>query len=178
MGAEKKDLSAGKVISMKKPSEFSKDELKNLINNYRRLQRTQDAYYSELLQEFSLRSGSGLDFETTKKAVLEAAKEQRFLSYKQLADASGADWVKVHYAMNTHLGDLVEYAHYKGWPLLSAIIVNQKNVETGDMDPSTLKGFVTVARELGYSVVDEVAFLKEEQQKVFKWASQASEQQR
>ena len=41
-----------------------------------------------------------------------------------------------------------------GWPLLSAIVVNQQNVETGDMEPLTLKGFAEAARALGYAVRD------------------------
>ena len=43
----------------------------------------------------------------------------------------------------------------EGWPLLSAIVVNQQNVATGDMEPTTLNGFVEAARALGYVVADE-----------------------
>jgi hypothetical protein len=75
--------------------------------------------------------------------IREAAADQRFLSYKELADASGADWARVHYAMNQHLGDLIEYAHRRGWPLLSAIVINKDNVKSGNMADSTLQGFVT-----------------------------------
>jgi hypothetical protein len=50
-----------------------------------------------------------------------------------------------------------------GWPMLSAIVVNKPNVQTGDMEPETLRGFVAAARELGYPITDQVAFLKEQQ---------------
>ncbi|MFZ1104525.1 MAG: hypothetical protein WAN86_17030, partial [Hyphomicrobiaceae bacterium] len=58
-----------------------------------------------------------------------------------------------------------------GWPMLSSIVVNKDNVETGSMEPKTLKGFIGAARALGYTVLDEQTFLKEQQQEVFRWAS-------
>ena len=36
--------------------------------------------------------------------------------------------------------------------MLSAIVVNKPNVETGKMEPDTLKGFIGAARELGYPI--------------------------
>src|ERR1700676_3971130 len=99
-----------------------------------------------------------------------AAKERRFLSYKELSNASGADWGQVHYAIFKHLWNLLEYAHRNNWPMLTAIVVNQLNVGTGKMDPKTLKGFITAARDLGYAVTDEESFLREQQARVFAWA--------
>ncbi|MDQ0316825.1 hypothetical protein [Amorphus orientalis] len=156
---------------MKPVNEWDDQQLANLISNYRRLGKEDDPYYLDLMAEFARRKGSGLDFDKTFRAVVKAAKERRFLSYKQLADESGVEWSRVRYAVNHHLGDLIEYAHRNGWPLLSAIIVNHKNVENGRMEPSTLKGFCEAARWLGYPVVDEEAFLKEQQNRVFEWAA-------
>lgn len=106
-----------------------------------------------------------------------AATERRFLSYKDLAGASGADWSKVRYAVNTHLGGLVDFARGKGWPLLSAIIVSQQNVATGKREPATLRGFVEAAHALGYAIVDDEAFLREQQERVFAWAAADKGQQ-
>ena len=92
------------------------------------------------------------------------------MSYKDLADASGADWSKVHYSIGEHLWSLVEYAHLKGWPMLSAIVVNKPNVATGSMEPETLKGFIAAAKELGFSITDQEAFLRDQQNRVFEWA--------
>jgi hypothetical protein len=39
------------------------------------------------------------------------------------------------------------------------------------MEPETLKGFIGAARELGYQVADEQAFLREQQTRVFEWAA-------
>jgi hypothetical protein len=64
-----------------------------------------------------------------------------------------------------------EDAKGQKWPMLSAIVVNKPNKETGRMDPATLKGFVAAARVLGHAVVDEEQFLREQQAEVFKWAA-------
>jgi len=117
------------------------------------------------------RNGHGLNFPASLKAIRAAAKEKRFLSYKQLADASGAEWNKVRYDVGPHLWALVEHAHRHGWPMLSAVVVNQPNLASGEMEPPTLEGFVRAARDLGLTVTDTRAFLKKQQQLVFEWAA-------
>ncbi len=156
---------------MKPVAEWDDRQLANLIANYQRLGRVSEAYYLDALSEMARRKGAGLNFDKSFNAVLRAGQERRFLSYKQLADESGVEWSRVRYAANRHLGDLIEYAHRKGWPLLSAIIVNQQNLQDGHMEPSTLRGFCEAARALGYAVADESAFLKDQQQRVFDWAA-------
>lgn len=108
--------------------------------------------------------------------IRRAARERRYVSYKELADASGADWGQVRYAIGQHMWDLVEYAHRMGWPMLSAIVVNKPNVTTGRMEPETLKGFIAAARDLEYDIGDdEEAFLREQQEKVFAWVQADAE---
>jgi hypothetical protein len=87
---------------------------------------------------------------------------------------SGVDWGQAHYAIGGHLWDLVEYAHRKGWPMLSAIVVNKPNVDSGRMELKTLKGFIGAARQLGYVITSEEAFLREQQARVFAWAQNES----
>lgn len=157
---------------MAKPiADHSDQQLRYVIDNHRKNGKLHEAYYLAAMEELARRKGQGLDFQKSFDLIRKAAAESRFLSYKELADASGLDWSKVRYAVNTHLGDLIDYAHGKGWPLLSAIVVNQQNVARGDMEPTTLKGFVDAARGLGYVVTDEKAFLREQQERVFVWAA-------
>jgi len=156
---------------MAKPvAEWTDSELQNIIDNYRRKALTSDVYYLQALEDMARRKGGGLEFDKTLRAVLKAARAGNYLSYGQLAQESGVDWSKKRYAMNGHLSDLLEYAHRKGWPLLSAIVVNQQKVKTGEMDAAGRKGFVAAATSLGYVVDDDVAFMREQQQVVFDWA--------
>ena len=152
---------------------LSDDELKNLIENHRRLKATSAPAYVQALREWQIRKGKGLDFDKSFRIIKAAAKERRFLSYKELADASGADWNQVHYSVGGHLWDLVEFAHRNEWPMLSAIVVNKPNVGSGTMEPDTLRGFIGAARDLRYRVTDEEAFLREQQARVFAWAAGA-----
>jgi hypothetical protein len=72
--------------------------------------------------------------------------------------------------MNEHLWDLVEDSHLRHRVLFSAIVVNTWNIATGEMDPSTLKGFVGAARLLDYPITNEETFLQAQQAHVFSLA--------
>jgi hypothetical protein len=154
---------------------LSDDQLKNLIENHRRQKAIAAPAYVDALREWQVRKGKGLDFDKSFRIIKAAGREHRYLSYKELADASGADWGQVHYSIGNHLWALVEFAHRKGWPMLSAIVVNKLNVSSGKLDPETLKGFIGAARLLGYVVTDEEAFLRKQQDEVFAWASANAE---
>ena len=155
-------------------AKLTADELKNLIENHRRHKATSAPVYLDALRELQIRKGNGLEFYKSFRIIKAAAKEGRFLSYKDLADASGADWNQVRYSIGGHLWDLVEFADRNGWPMLSAVVVNKPNVRSGAMEPETLKGFVGAARDLGYPVTDEEAFLRDQQARVFEWAATAN----
>jgi hypothetical protein len=152
-------------------TELSDDQLKNLIENHQRQKATNTPTYIEARCELQKRKGKGLEFDKSFHIIRSAAKEGRFLSYKELADASGAKWSQVHYSIGHHLWDLVEFSHLNGWPMLSAIVVNKPNVGSGAMEPETLKGFIGAAHDLGYTVTDEEAFLRDQQARVFAWAA-------
>jgi len=101
------------------------------------------------------RKGKGLDLDKSLAIIRKAAKDGRFISYKELVDTSGADWNQVRFAMNGYLWNLVEYSHLRHGILFSAIVVNTPNVASGKMEAETLKGFVGAARLLDYTITDE-----------------------
>ena len=154
---------------------LSDDQLKNLIANHRNKNATASPLFREALNELERRRGKGLDFEKSLAIIRSAAEQGRFLSYKELTDESGAEWTHVHYSIGANLWQLVEYAQLKGWPMLSAIVVNQLNVKSGRMEPETLKGFIGAALQLGHHpIIDAQAFLREQQELVFEWAKDHS----
>ena len=114
-----------------------------------------------------------LDLEKTYRAILDAARNGRFISFGDLAKANDAKWQTVRYDMYRHLGNLAEIAAAHGWPIPSAIVVNQDNIETGRLDGKTRDGFINAAKELGFDVSDPNAFVKEQQQAMFDWAQSA-----
>ena len=149
---------------------LSESELENLMENHRQKRATHLPAYIDAMRELERRKGKGLNFEKSYRLILQAAQEKRYLSYKELADGSEAKFEKVFFSLPHHLLQLCEYAHLHGWPMLSAIVVNKPNVSTGEMEDETLKGFIKAARQLGYEITDDEAFLKEQQQRVFEWA--------
>lgn len=114
-----------------------------------------------------------LDLQTTYRTIIGAARKRRFISYGDLAKANGADWQKVRYEMNRHLGELVSLAVARGWPMPSAIVVNQQSLETGALEGSAREGFLAAARESGLAVDDPDSFVQEQQQALFDWAPSA-----
>lgn len=148
---------------------LSDDGLTNVINNHRAKGATSEPHYIEALAEQARRKHSGLDFDTTIKVLTDAAKRSMFVSYKQLADASGTEWSKVHWSVGPHLDSLIEYCHRRGLPIFSAIVVNQTNVNDGTLEPDSLKGFIAGVRGVGINVTDGESYYREEQQRVFDW---------
>jgi hypothetical protein len=118
-----------------------------------------------------LRKGAGLEFKKTLNLLWKAARQRRFVTYKDIADANGASWNKVRFAMIGHLFDLNQGAAHRGIPMLSAIVVDKIHVKTGRKEPSGLKGFVEGARLLGFPVDDPEAFHMAQQQACFIWAA-------
>lgn len=114
-----------------------------------------------------------LDIGKTYDVILAAAKQKRFVTYGDVAAASGVEWNKARRPIPQHLDQLVRIAHERGWPFLSAIVVNKESVETGELSGDSLAGFLAAVTKLGIPVNDPQAFLKEQQQAVFDWAASA-----
>lgn len=128
------------------------------------------ARYESLLVERQKRAK--LKFEVSLAAVAEAASVGSFLSYGDIATANGLEWsFAVRMAMPSHLWDLVCWSHERNLPMISAIIVNKTHLQTGEMEPETLKGFVSAAEGLGYSVSEPAEFLRLQQIAVFEYFS-------
>ena len=146
------------------------DELKTIIANHEKLGKTKADRYLAAGVELAGRSAGNLSLDKTVGIIATAAKAGAFLSYKDVADQSGAVWAKVHYAMTKHLLDVSRHAHRLGWPMLSAIVANKQKVTDGTMEPEALTAFCNCARALGIEVDDEAAFLKAQQEAVFEAA--------
>ena len=73
---------------------------------------------------------------------------------------------------NGHLDNLIDICRARGVPLLTAICVNQRSVETGELTKESLVRFIKAAQRLGYTVSDEQAFLQKCQQECFEWMGQ------
>lgn len=112
-----------------------------------------------------------LDPARTLAAIHAAASARRFLSYGDVATASGLFWNAARRRMDPHLLALCRWATARGWPLLSAIVVDRPAVPHGAMRGRPLIGFAHAAERCGRIVgEDAAAFLAEEQERVFGWA--------
>lgn len=148
------------------------DGLKNLIRNHRNKGATGAPRYLEALREFEIRTGRGLDFDKSFRIIRRAAAEGRLITDKQVADASGVTWSKVHAHIGDHLGRLVEYGHLMGWPMLSAIVVHKPNPKAGKLEPDARAGVIAAAHALGLPDTDAPDFVEAQQKLVFAWGQE------
>lgn len=116
-----------------------------------------------------------LDLNKSYKAILAAARQEKFITYGDVAAANGVEWNKARHPLSPHLDELVRISHERGWPLISSIVVRQENLESGLLNGESLSGFVAAANKLGLKVDDPDAFLRTQQQAVFAWAKAAPE---
>jgi len=144
------------------------------ITNHERAGKTRAPLFQELIVERNRGHGRGLDITTSIAAMTKSARENRYISYGDLAASNGLTWTKARPLMNGshgHLDDLLAYCHSHEMPLLTAIVVGKNHLDTGDMDKDTIEGFVAGIRRLGVSVADPVEFLKQCQSDCFEWAA-------
>lgn len=112
-----------------------------------------------------------LDRARTLAAIRAAAEARRFVTYGAVAAASGLPWSAARRRMDPHLYSLCAWATGRGWPLLAALVVDQKSLAHGAMRGRPLIGFARCAERCGRIVgADAAAFLAEEQTRVFEWA--------
>lgn len=151
-------------------------ELEVIIANCQRLGRTGDARCIDARNIVAGRRNGAFDTEKTVATICEHGKQGRFLSYNDIARASGLEWKSVFRQINPHLDAVCIYSHEQGWPLLPAIVVNQQNVSSGDMTAANRKGFLDAIMRCGWDVdIEPVAFVKREQKRVFDWCLGGSE---
>ena len=117
-----------------------------------------------------------LSLNTTYRAILDAARNRRFISYGDIAKANGLLWNEARFKMNHHLGDLVKVASERDWPIPSAIVVSQENRDTGRLEGSARDGFIAAAKAIGVDVSDPAALVEEQQKAIFEWAQTAPDE--
>ena len=113
----------------------------------------------------------GLNLEKTYAAILTAARERRFVTYGELAAASGISWSQARLQIGRHLDSFTLLTSQRGCPLLSSIVVTKPNKEGGVIEGQQLDGLLAAAKLAGISVGDSQTFVRREQERVFAWAA-------
>jgi hypothetical protein len=150
-------------------SKATKD-LETIVANCVRLNRTGDAVFAAANKILETRRTGEYNMDKTIAAIRKHGRVRNFLSYKDVAEASGLNWVRSRRGVGPHLDALSVHCNDQGWPLLTAIVVQKDKMDTGEMTQESLKGFLEGVRAAGQDVdIEDVAFMKREQQRVFAW---------
>jgi hypothetical protein len=154
-------------------------EINTWIRNHENAGKTSAPLYIELLEERIRRAQlvHRLDFGLSLDHLKRAAINQICTSYGELAAASGLDWSKARHQMNGpngHLDRLLDICHARGLPLLTAICVNQRNLESAELGEEALAGFAAGARRLGLAIGDSLEFHHRCRDDCWKWGAEQS----
>ena len=146
--------------------------LTNTIANFRRQDLAGDPRCTDAMEALDGLQSGGLAFGKSLDLIRTAGAARRVVTYGQVAAASGLAWKAARRPINRHLDELCVWAHAQGFPLVTAIVVEGDNADTGLLGPTAMAGFLAAAQRLGVVVgADEASFLREEQERVFAWAS-------
>ncbi|WP_319528955.1 hypothetical protein [uncultured Cohaesibacter sp.] len=149
-------------------------EIEQWIANHQKQQQTTSELYRELIEERGRRTErkKGLNLEKSLSALKQAAIAGHCITYGDLAKASGIEWSKARHQMNGkngHLDQLLDLCDSRKLPLLTAICVNQKGLEKGELEDTALAGFTLGARRIGRNVTDEIAFHLAAKEECWTW---------
>ena len=150
-------------------------QIEQLISNYRAKGAVHVEDFAALLQarDEKLQMASGLNLHRSLERLKQAALAGGFISYGELAAASGLAWTHTLRARMSgpkgHLDQLLDHCDNQQLPLLPSLCVNKQNLTTGALDHPSLKGFAAGARRIGLDVVDEEVFLRQCQEACFDW---------
>lgn len=148
-------------------SKATKD-LETIVANCLRLKRTTDPLFVAANKILETRRTGEYNMEKTIATICRQGRLRSFLCYKDVADASGLNWVKSRRGVRPHLDAVSVYTTGKGWPLLTSIVVHKDKIDTGEMIQESLKGFLDAVRTSGRDIdVADLVFMKREQQRVF-----------
>ncbi len=160
---------------MRNFSAFNLAQLEQLVVNYNRGGAVHGEDYAALLREREVKSSSSrkLDIYSSLALLKSKARAQSFVSYGEIAMASGLRWSNELRARMSgpkgHLDRLLDLCRHERLPMLTALCVNKQNTETGLLEDAVLAGFVAGARRLGLVAGDEAAFLRDCQAECFRW---------
>jgi len=151
----------------------SVEELRLLADRYLAARGPSDPTYLDALRHWEQKRHPQLKFEKTLALISRHARAGSVAIYQQVAAESKVPFNVAQPHIGKHLAEVCRYANGKGWPLVTAIVVNKDLAESHDMTDRSRGGFIAVARELGrfdgVTEADERMFLANEQTNVFDW---------
>lgn len=149
-------------------------EIEQWIHNHEQQGATKVSLYLALLEERARRTQTRghLDVNKSLELLVQAAKNQKFVTYGDLAKASGIAWKQARHRMNGangHLDRLVDICHARGLPLLAAVCVNESGRVSGSLESAALSGFAAAARRIGFIFDDDADFHRRMCEECFRW---------
>jgi hypothetical protein len=130
-------------MSVDLPTKTDK-EIALLIANHERRHSLGAPLMLAAVAEQSRRRDGGLDLDRTLQLILAAAREDRFVTEKEIAAQSGQGWAKVKAKVANHLRALSILEHARSGTMPGVAVVAEANRDDGELPEEALAGFETL----------------------------------
>jgi esterase/lipase superfamily enzyme len=130
-------------MSVDLPTKTDK-ELALLIANHERRHSMGATLMLEAVAEQSRRKDGGLDLDRTLELILAAAREDRFVTEKEIAAQSGQGWAKVKTKVANHVRALSIIEHARSGTMPGVAVVPDANRQDGALPAEALAAFETL----------------------------------
>jgi esterase/lipase superfamily enzyme len=123
-------------------------ELALIIANHERRHSLGTPLMLEAVAEQSRRRDGGLDLDRTLDLILAAAREDRFVTPRQIAARSGQPWGKVKTKVANHVRSLSIREHAGCGIMAGVAVVPEESSEDGELTGEALAGFESLCLAL------------------------------
>jgi hypothetical protein len=134
-------------MSVDLPTKTDK-ELALIIANHERRHSLGAPLMLAAVAEQSRRRDGGLDLDRTLELILAAAREDRFVTHRQIAAQSGQPWGKVKTKVANHVRSLSIREHAGRGIMAGVVVVPDENGTDGELAGDALAGFESLCLAL------------------------------
>lgn len=106
-------------------------------------------------------------------AIVRRARKECLITFGDLATECGLKWPHDRYKLYSYLDDLLDISAKRNWPAFTVIIVTREGFESDKLEGAALDGFLTAAKDRGYTIGQPDKFVEEQTRLTFEWAHTA-----
>lgn len=111
------------------------------------------------------------ELQITYKAILDYARERKVIFYSDIAARHNRPVLQLRSTIKKHLNDLMKMCYDRNWPALPVIAVSKdEKIITENRGV-----FINEAKNIGYTVRDEMKFIETHTSRLYEWAPAASD---
>lgn len=106
-------------------------------------------------------------------AIVRRASKECLITFGELATECGLTWPDDRYNLYNYFDELLDISFKRNWPAITVIVVTREGIESDKLEGAALNGFLTAAKNSGYTIGESDKFVEEQMRLTFDWAHTA-----